>query len=73
MRNDISCELSAVRRFYATSGSIYSLNFKSPVQFIMVGVLRVKIEAVFISKPFQTPNKKIFDTDVTYYNSLNAG
>ena len=43
------------------------------MQFVMVGVLRVKIKAVFISKPFQTPNKKMFGTDVTYYNSLNAG
>ena len=39
------------------------------VQFIMIGVLRVKAKAVFISKPFQTPDKKIFDTDVCY-NSI---
>ena len=42
------------------------------VQFIMFGVLGVKTKAVFISKPFQTPGKKIFDTDVCY-NSLHAG
>ena len=31
----------------------------------MIGVLRVKTKApaVFISKPFQTQDKKIFDTD----------
>ena len=42
------------------------------VQFVMIGVLRVKTKAVFISKPLQTPDKKIFDTDVCY-NSLHAG
>ena len=31
------------------------------VQFVMIDVRRVKIKAVFISKPFQTPDKKIFD------------
>ena len=41
------------------------------IQFFMFGVLRVKTKAVFISKPFQTPDKKIFDTDVCY-NSLHA-
>ena len=34
------------------------------VQFVMIGVLRVKTKAVFILKPFQTPDNKIFDTDV---------
>ena len=42
------------------------------VQFVMIGVLRVKTIAVLISKPFQTPDKKIIDTDVCY-NSLHAG
>ena len=32
---------------------------ESSVQFVMIGVLRVKTKAVFISKPFQTPDKKI--------------
>ena len=36
------------------------------VGFVMIGVLRVKTKAVFISKPFQTPDKNIFDTDVCY-------
>ena len=39
------------------------------VQFVMISVLRVKTKAVFI---FQTPDKKIFDTDVCY-NPLHAG
>ena len=30
------------------------------VQFVMIGVLSVKTKAVFTSKPFQTPDKKIF-------------
>ena len=34
------------------------------MQFVMIDVLRVKIKAVFIPKPFQTSDKKIFDTDV---------
>ena len=50
------------------------------VQFVMIGVLRVKTKAVIISKPFQNSRleaielqiKKIFDTDVCY-NSLHAG
>ena len=37
---------------------------ESSVQFVMISVLRVKTKVVFISKPFQTPDKKIFDTDV---------
>ena len=45
---------------------------ESSVQFVMIGVLRVKTKGVFISKPFQTPDKKIFDTGVCY-NSLHAG
>ena len=34
------------------------------MQFVMIDVLRVKIKVVFISKPFQTPDKKIFDIEV---------
>ena len=45
---------------------------ESSVQFVMISVLRVKTKAVFISKHFQTPDKKIFDSDVCY-NSLHAG
>ena len=33
---------------------------ESSVQFVMIGVLRVKTKAIFISKPFPTPDKKIF-------------
>ena len=36
------------------------------MQFVMIGFLRVKTKAVFISKSFQTPDKKIFDTFVIY-------
>ena len=42
------------------------------VQFVMIDVLRVKTKAVFISKPFQTSDKKIFDIDFCY-DSLHAG
>ena len=45
---------------------------ESSVQFVMIGVLRVETKAVFISKPFQTPGKKFFDTNVCY-NFLHAG
>ena len=31
---------------------------ESSVHFVMIGVLRVKTKAVFISKPCQTPDKK---------------
>ena len=37
---------------------------KCTVQFVMRGVLRVKIKAVLISKPFQVPDIKIFDTEM---------
>ena len=30
---------------------------ESNVQFVVIGVLRVETKAVFISKPFQTPDK----------------
>ena len=32
----------------------------------MIGVLRVKIKAVLISKPFQAPDKRFFDTDMIW-------
>ena len=37
---------------------------KHTVHFVMIGVLRVKIKAVLISKPFQAPDKRFFDTDM---------
>ena len=65
IRNDISCKLSPVRSFICNI-KVYLLPEiqESTVQFVIIGVLRVKIKAVFISKPFQTPDKKLFDTDV---------
>ena len=32
----------------------------------MIGVLRVKIKVVLISKPFQAPDKIFFDTDMIW-------
>ena len=32
----------------------------------MIGDLRVKIKAVLISKPFQAPDKRFFDTDMIW-------
>ena len=55
---------------YEISRSIFSMKFKQYITkvysaiFVMIGVLRVKIKAVLISKPFQAPDKKIFDTEL---------
>ena len=45
---------------------------ESSVQFVMISVLRVETKVVFISKPFQTPDKTIFDTGLCF-NSVHAG
>ena len=45
-------------------GNSSNTSQKRTVHFVMVGVLRVKIKAVSISKPFQAPDKRFFDTDM---------